>query len=584
MGLTVPMIASIAVVILVVYFQWIKFTQNRNRIELFSKIFSGQDYDLEKDTNGLVVGITGTGNEIFDDIKSSINGYLGGTQGTEVDFELLKDSVDRHCDMIEDEINSQMPLPLYFGLAGTMTGAIIGLFALVFGGAIRELMTGGAAVLANNAANNINDLLWGVAIAMVASAIGIVMTSLNTIYFKDKKLQEETEKNKFLAWMQSRVLSAVPSGVSQQMRALVTQLSTFNRNFKANTDAINLTLGRAKEVYQSQADVIEQYKAIDLEGIANGVSSIMRRLRSSTESLDNFTQYLETVHEYYEELQVFANKLNQETERIAILQDIQRFFQSHKSVIAEETTEAHKNIQESLVAVQSATEQQVNETYTALTEQSVKLKEAIKENNEQFASLCQEMRTKFQQEMNAMPALAQNMKKLEEIPGKLDTVVNSITASQDRLANKFIEAANKIISSAGKGKGGVPVAGPQTRPDSAPSLEIPSNIKWTVIVCVILMTLATIGNTAYNIWRGEKASEITVGQDEASEIDSTNVVVPAIDSTKVAAPAIDSTKIAAPAQVSKPISVPDKTDSNINVSQPKPNHSQQKQQQKKKKK
>ena len=338
------MIASIAVVLLVVFFQYSKFSQTRKRIDLFSEIFAGQDYDLDKDENGLVVGITGSGNEIFDDIKNSINGYLGGTQGTEVDFQLLKDSVDRHCDMIEDEINSQMPLPLYFGLAGTMTGAIIGLFALVFGGSILELLAGKAA----GAANNINDLLWGVAIAMVASAIGIILTSLNTIYFKDNKLQEETEKNKFLAWMQSRVLSAVPSSVSQQMKALVTQLTTFNRNFRSNTDSINTTLKRAKEVYQSQADVIEEYKAIDLAEIANGVSSIMRRLRSSTESLDNFTQYLNTVHEYYEEMQVFVEKLDNETERIGILQDIQKFFQSHKAVIAEETSDAHKNIQESL--------------------------------------------------------------------------------------------------------------------------------------------------------------------------------------------------------------------------------------------
>ena len=45
MNLTFPMIFSIVVVLLVVYFQFIKFLQNRKRIDLFSKIFSGQDYD-----------------------------------------------------------------------------------------------------------------------------------------------------------------------------------------------------------------------------------------------------------------------------------------------------------------------------------------------------------------------------------------------------------------------------------------------------------------------------------------------------------------------------------------------------------
>ena len=504
MELTFPMIASIVVVLVVVLFQAFKFYQSRKRINLFSKIFAGQDYDLDKDENDLVVGITGTGNEIFDDIKSSINGYLGGTQGTQVDFQLLKDSVDRHCDMIEDEVNSQMPLPLYFGLAGTMTGAIIGLFALVFGGSILKLMSGESVSIATGAANNINDLLWGVAIAMVASAIGIILTSWNTIYFKDKKLQEETEKNKFLAWMQSRVLSAVPSGVSQQMKALVSQLATFNRNFKSNTEAINTTLSRAKEVYQSQANVIEEYKAIDLEGIANGVSSIMRRLRSSTESLDNFTQYLDAVHDYYNEMQVFVEKLDRETERIGILQDIQKFFQSHKAVIAEETTEAHKNIQQSIKAVQESTEQQVSETYAALTEQSQKLKDAVDENNEQFRSLCLDMRTKFQEQMNEMPAVAQNLKKLEEIPNKLESAVARITQSQERLASDFLTASQKIVNAANKGSvqqsNGVMQAAPVVSP-----VQIPPTIKWTVIVGIILITLATICNTAYNIWKGETA-------------------------------------------------------------------------------
>lgn len=526
MELTFPMIASIAVVILVVIFQYIKFSQNRKRIDLFSKIFAGQDYDLEKDDHDLVVGITGTGNEIFDDIKSSINGCLGGTQGTEVDFELLKDSVDRHCDMIEDEINSQMPLPLYFGLAGTMTGAIIGLFALVFGGSILELMSGSGTATTNGAANNINDLLWGVAIAMVASAIGIILTSLNTIYFKDKKLQEETEKNKFLAWMQSRVLSAVPSGVSQQMKALVNQLATFNRNFKSNTDAINLSLSRAKEVYQSQANVIEEYKAIDLEGIATGVSSIMRRLRSSTESLDNFTQYLSTVHDYYKEMQVFVEKLDRETERIGILQDIQKFFQSHKGVIAEETADAHKNLQQSIKAVQSSTEQQVNETYAALTEQSQKLKSAVDENNEQFRNLCQDMRNKFKEQMDSMPTVAQNLKKIEEIPGKLDAAVSKIIQSQESLATNFLTASQRIVNAANKG--GVVIdngaKGDGVVGQPASGNNIPASLKWTVIVGVVIMTLATVGNTAYNIWKGETAPSSV---EQSVEIPNDTVLVSA---------------------------------------------------------
>lgn len=538
MELTFPMIITIAVVLVVVCFQFYKFFENRKRINLFSSIFAGQDYDLERNESKLVVGITGSGNEIFDDIKSSINGYLKGTNGTEVDFQLLKDSVDRHCDMIEDEINSQMPLPLYFGLAGTMGGAIIGLIALVWGDAILQLMSGNLGAVGNyNAANNINDLLWGVAIAMLASAIGIILTSWNTIYFKDKKLQEETEKNTFLAWMQSNVLAAVPSTVSQQMKALVNQLATFNRTFKSNTDAITTTLNKAKDVYESQADVIEEYKAIDLEAIATGVSSIMRRLRSSTESLDNFTQYLDKVHDYYEKMQVFAENLNKESERIGILQDIQKFFQSHKGVIAEETADAHKNIQESIKAVQKSTEQQVNETYTALTEQSQKLKSAVDENNKQFEGLCQDMRNKFQVQMDEMPEVAHSLNKLEDIPNKLDEVVLKITQSQERLASDFLKAAKDIVDAAGK-----ETHEPYIITDGFNSKQepvrgiIPSSLQRTIVGGIIVMSIATVGNTAYNIWKGETAPVQTVQTEELVDSVAATIPIQVADTTLVQNP------------------------------------------------
>lgn len=538
MELTFPMAFTIGIVILVVFIQCVKFYGNRKRINLFSSIFAGQDYELVKDKNDLVVGIKGSGNKIFDDIKNSINGYLVGTQGTEVDFQLLKDSVDRHCDMIEDEINSQMPLPLYFGLAGTMGGAIVGLFALVWGEAILQLMAGDPGAVGSSVATNINDLLWGVALAMIASAVGIILTSLNTIYFKDKKLQEETEKNMFLAWMQSKVLAAVPSTVSQQMKALVNQLATFNRNFKSNTDAINTTLNKAKEVYNSQANVIEEYKAIDLEAIATGVSSIMRRLRSSTESLDNFTQYLNKVHDYYEQMQVFAERLDRESDRIGILQDIQKFFHSHKAVIAEETADAHKNIQESIKAVQTSTEQQVNETYTALTEQSVKLKSAVDENNKQFRELCQDMRNKFKEQMDEMPEVAQSLKKLEDIPSQLDAVVLKITQSQEKLASDFLAAAQEIVNAVGKEEP-VRVANDGFYHKQEPAKAIiPSSLKWTVIGGIIVMSIATVGNTAYNIWKGEAAPASTpiVQTEEVTDSVATAAPVQNVDSTLVQNP------------------------------------------------
>ncbi len=305
------------------------------------------------------------------------------------------------------------------------------------------------------------------------------------------------------------------------MKALVNQLSTFNKNFKSNTDSINTTLNTAKEVYKSQANVIEEYKAIDLEGIANGVSSIMRRLRSSTESLDNFTQYLNIVHDYYEDMQVFVEKLDKETERIGILEDIQRFFQSHKAVIAEETADAHKNLKDSIKALQDSTEQQVNETYTALTEQSKKLKDAVDENNVQFRNLCQDMRDKFKEQMDEMPTIAQGLKQLESIPNMLDNAVDKIIESQERLSSNFLTASQNIVNNVGKRPAKLMAednynGNVQTNDNNPSQIVILTSIKWTLIIGITLITLASIGNTAYNIWKGEtdSASKVETVENE----------------------------------------------------------------------
>lgn len=513
--ITFSRILTFAVVILVIVLQLKKFFQNRKRIKTFSQIFAGQAYgivyhinDGQKDT---IVGITGPENEIFDDIKESINGYLNGTQGTEVDFQLLKDSVDRHCDMIEDEISSQMPLPLYYGLAGTMAGAIIGLLSLVWGGAILELMTGSSGateMLATGAANNINDLLRGIAIAMIASAIGIVLTSWNTVYFKNKKLQEETDRNKFLAWMQAQILPAVPSNVAQQMKALVSQLTTFNRNFKSNTDAIDATLTRANTVYQSQAKVMDEYRNIDWETIVAEVGKIVRKLSKSTESLDNFTQYLDMVRDYYNQMQDFAEKLNQETKRIGILEDIQKFFQSHKGVIAAETVQAEENLQDSIKAVQDQTQAQVQKTYEALTEQSQKLKDAVDENNKQFEKLCKDMRDKFEDQMKTIPSVAQNLESLKDLPDRLEATMKEIAEAQERMASDFLNASQKIVNVADKG----PIEKTSDAPTETKraSIALPASIKWTVIISIVVIALATVANTVHNICKDKATPAIEV--------------------------------------------------------------------------
>ena len=66
-------------------------------------------------------------NKILIKIKESINTYLLRNKGAASDFHLIKDIVERNCDAAEDEVATELPMPLYLGLMGTMVGIIIGI-------------------------------------------------------------------------------------------------------------------------------------------------------------------------------------------------------------------------------------------------------------------------------------------------------------------------------------------------------------------------------------------------------------------------------------------------------------------------
>ena len=183
------------IVFIVIAFQVSFFWKNLKRMHTFRDIFSApSSWAVQINEDGQTVsGINGEGNSVFKLIKDNINDYLGNSQGSVIDYNILKDAVDRNCETIEDEINAQMPVPLYCGLAGTMAGVIVGLFSLLSEDSISNLMTSGsksvesATLAMNGAASGINDLLAGVALAMVASILGIVLTTVNSVLFKQFK-------------------------------------------------------------------------------------------------------------------------------------------------------------------------------------------------------------------------------------------------------------------------------------------------------------------------------------------------------------------------------------------------------------
>lgn len=102
---------------------------------------------------------------VLSQIIKSLNTYLVKNKGAVSDFMLVKDIVERNCDARQEEINVQIPMPLYLGLMGTVIGIIVGIGSIALGTGVNK----GFSAFINNPSESIGLLMGGVAIAMFAS-------------------------------------------------------------------------------------------------------------------------------------------------------------------------------------------------------------------------------------------------------------------------------------------------------------------------------------------------------------------------------------------------------------------------------
>lgn len=478
------------IIVAIICIQIFFFIKNLLRMKQFSKIFSNESswsLRLNIETK-FVDGISGEGNSIFESIINSINKYLGNNSGSVIDFGLLKDSIDRHCDSVENDIATQTPIPLYWGLAGTMAGVIFGLWDLLNSNAINVLMGSGMAST-QQAADGIDALLSGVAWAMVASICGIILTTFNSILFKQCKLKEETGKNSFLAWMQSVLLPELPSDTSNALNKLVKNLNKFNKTFAENTSDLGNALNAVNESYAIQADIIKTVHDMDVMKMAKANVRVLQELKECTDKLEVFNEYLDDIHGYTDTIHRFEAQFGEQAERLHILEEIRDFFRRHKSEIAKTTADADKILQESLENIKESTSANVNELHNRFVEQSEHFRRILEDEKESFEHFITLMNAQFSAQMSHMPQLAKQLEDISSIPVRLDKLIDKVEKSNDKLASDISFAlkqtmqTTKLTNQIGS-NGETVFAGP----------SMPSWMKWTAISALVIIAVACVFN------------------------------------------------------------------------------------------
>lgn len=169
------------------------------KISLYKSIFMQRRYlqynDEYLQNESTPIVCTAKMSSTFQQIIDNLNAYLLKNGNQIADYHLMKDIVDRNCDTKGEEINTQIPFPLYLGLMGTMLGILVGVGFLVFGGGLTELLDTGTATIdstsTSSTGNGIYQLLSGVALAMISSVCGIIFTTYASYRSKNAKRQLE---------------------------------------------------------------------------------------------------------------------------------------------------------------------------------------------------------------------------------------------------------------------------------------------------------------------------------------------------------------------------------------------------------
>lgn len=333
-SIIVEIVLTLGVVGLILYFQFKTYGSTKQKIKRFSDIFTAHpesDCSINKDDDtGFVKGIYCTHyNVTLNAILNSINLYLANNKGSIADYHLIKDIVDRNCDSADEEISSQVPIPLYYGLMGTMAGIIIGVLSLIFFGDLRELLGAGGA--SGSGANGITALLLGVGLAMIASIFGIVMTTLGSSKAKDAKVTVETNKNIFLSWIQASLLPELSSDAAEALHHLAANLNDFNKTFSVNNNELKEALQTVKEATQGQGQLLQKINHLNITRIATANVEVYDRLRNCTEEIGQFGQYVHGINNYVDTARQLIQKLDDANERTKLIEEMALFFRDERA-------------------------------------------------------------------------------------------------------------------------------------------------------------------------------------------------------------------------------------------------------------
>jgi len=438
-------------IIIIIVLQLYYFVNNLKQISYLKNIFPENNDRLGliiDDTESSVEGISAQHESpILRVIIESINIYLNNNKGGVNDFHLMKDIVDRNCDAKDEEIHTQIPVPLYLGLVGTMVGILIGIGYLVFTGGLKILLSSGDGATTAG----IETLLGGVALAMISSIIGIVLTTGGALITKNAKATSERNKNTFLSWIQAELLPTLSSDILQALEKMAQNLTKFNRTFSSNTKELKETLSIVSNSYQDLSEILTAINKMKITSIAAANIQVYDKLKNCTDEIGYFSTYLHSVNEYISNVRALNEKLDANEVRTKAIEDMGIFFkdeiqqvQLRKGFMSQAVGTVDSVLQQALSKLVENTDAHLQQYTKSSVVQNQTFSSAIVEQQETFLNALINLKQTFKDllEENNL-TLKEKSKEIERIVSELQNLT-AVKGSMTNIERATIEQSQKI--------------------------------------------------------------------------------------------------------------------------------------------
>ena len=366
------------VVAFIVVLQVIAFFKNLSIIGKLRALFPNTNtLSLHKESNTIECSLN---HAEFEGTLHDINGYLNENQNTSADYQIIKEIVERDSQRIEEDVDTMLSTPLYLGLMATILGAAIGVVSFAWTD-LGTLLTG-----TNIQVEGIKTLLTDIGIAMIASFLGVMFTAISTSKYKEARGEMLKMKNKFLSWIQTKVMPNMSDDLTGALTKMANDLNNFNSTFAENTKELKETLSQVTDNYDNQVKLLDAIDKIKIAKIAKANVEVYDKLQGCTEELERLFEHLGNSEEYIAQVVKLNSRLGDIEDRTRLSEELGNYFKSE----IEYVQDRQGMMRQQMSSLDSVVQDALDNLGTSLAGSISNLTEVFQKQNQQVQALIEE--------------------------------------------------------------------------------------------------------------------------------------------------------------------------------------------------